>query len=274
MDKIVKYANEMNRVSFRQLTASEYDTLFAIVSQIKEQGARELTLSFDQIKLLIRWDKSQREELFVKTLVNMYDKIINLKFDRTGGNGNIITRFVVFSRYSINKKQKTALISVSPDFWQLFNVLFDNFTTFMLDDLVYLSTSYGKELFRNMKQFRTQGHLYWNIELFRQKLMIPDSFSTGKAFQRVFGQRTLKQLQTAIPGFTYKKRTSRKRGNPVIGIEFSWNAEEFNEDYLKRNTSKKDFVQSELLNQAAMRQVSTRKVHSDRTIPLTKIGKK
>ncbi|HFH7571070.1 TPA: replication initiation protein, partial [Streptococcus agalactiae] len=184
MDKIVKYANEMNKVSFRQLTASEYDTLFAIVSQIKDQGARELTLSFDQIKSLIRWDKSQREELFVKTLINMYDKIINLKFNRTSDDGNIISRFVVFSRYSINKEKQTALIAVSADFWQLFNLLFDNFTTFMLDDLVYISTSYGKELFRNIKQFRTQGYLYWSIEIFRQKLMVPDSFSTGKAFQR------------------------------------------------------------------------------------------
>ncbi|OEY82408.1 hypothetical protein NV75_08360 (plasmid) [Oenococcus kitaharae] len=263
----------MNKVSFRQLTASEYDTLFAIVSQIKDQGARELTLSFDQIKSLIRWDKSQREELFVKTLINMYDKIINLKFNRTSDDGNIISRFVVFSRYSINKEKQTALIAVSADFWQLFNLLFDNFTTFMLDDLVYISTSYGKELFRNIKQFRTQGYLYWSIEIFRQKLMVPDSFSTGKAFQRVFGKRTLKQLQTAIPGFTYKKKTSRKRGNPVIGIEFSWNAEKFNEDYLKRNTSKKDFVQLELLNQTAEKQKSAKKKLSERTIPLTKIGK-
>ncbi|WP_439424687.1 replication initiation protein [Oenococcus alcoholitolerans] len=258
----------MNKVSFRQLTATEYDALFAIVSQIKEHGARELTLTFDDIKHLIRWDKSKSDERFIRVLSGMYDKIISLKFDRISDDGNIITKFVVFSKYSINKTKQEATVAVSPDFWDLFNLLFDNFTTFMLDDLVYLSTSYGKELFRNIKQFRTTGHLYWSIQEFRKKLVVPKSFTNGKAFQRIFGPTTIKQLKTAIPGFEYVKRYSSHKGRPVIGVDFYWHAEEFNEDYLKRNSPKKDYVKEELLKK------STKKFsRSKHNIPLKKIGK-
>ena len=83
------------------------------------------------------------------------------------------------------KRTNTLKVSINPEFKYLTN-LFDMFTAFELEDYNKMSTSYGQELYRLIKQFRTTGFYRVKIEDLRHMLSVPKSYTNGKMDQVVF----------------------------------------------------------------------------------------
>ncbi len=114
------------------------------------------------------------------------------------------------------KKTNTLKVSINPEFKYLTN-LFDMFTAFELEDYNKMSTSYGQELYRLIKQFRTTGFYRVKIEDLRHMLSVPKNYTNAKMDQVVFSKTTVIDLTNAFSNFKIKQST-------------------FNLDYLKNNT--------------------------------------
>ena len=101
-------------------------------------------------------------------------------------SGLKVVKFSLFPTFIIDGEDTNTLkVSINPEFKYLTN-LFDMFTAFELDDYNKMSTSYGQELYRLIKQFRTTGFYRVKVEDLRHLLSVPKGYSNAKMDQVVF----------------------------------------------------------------------------------------
>ena len=112
-------------------------------------------------------------------------------------------------------------MSVNEDFFFLLNQLTSNFTRFELKEFVTLKSSYTKEFYRRIKQFRKTGFWKCSIEEFRNLLDIPQKYRiididkyVLKPIMKELGEEYNLKIEKKY-GFTGGRGRSR-----VVGFEF------------------------------------------------------
>ena len=170
MNEVLKYNNNFNNISLRNFNANELDILMAICSRMKEKGEKEITFHFDKLKKLVNYSDNT-SATFIKNLESTYDKLISIKL-KVGDERRFI-KFVLFTRYSVDVDEKTVEIAVNKEFAWVLNELNVTFTAFELKEFISLKSSYAKEFYRRMKQFKSTGK--WNISLenFKRIMDVP-----------------------------------------------------------------------------------------------------
>jgi len=140
-------------------------------------------------------------------------------------DGNTLTKFVAFTKYSIIRDKQLVIISVNPEFKGLFNQL-KNWTRFNLEQFTNLDSTYSKTMFRLLKQYRTQGWAEFSKETFFDLLDIPKSYWNSPSNIDKFILKPIKEELTPLfKGLTIRKKYGKGRGKPVIGYRFTWKAE-------------------------------------------------
>lgn len=180
----VKYHNDVNSVSLEKFTPKELDILMAIMSRMRNHGEDEITFNFDQLKKLVRWQRKQNIETFALALDRTYKKLIQCNI-RLGDSREWI-RFVLFTRYKISLEKQTISIKVNAEFRFVLNELSSNFTRFELEEFTGLRSSYAKEFYRRMKQFRSTGFWRVSVEEFRRMMDIPVTYQNKHLDAKIF----------------------------------------------------------------------------------------
>lgn len=217
---IVVYKNEFNTIPLRNFTSIEMNLLFSIMSKLRDRGLTEVTLSFHELKNLSNYNKVHRLNMFVNDLERTYDKLINLNVKI--GDEKKWTKFVFFTRYSIDKDNQTVNIAVNPEFRYIINELTDEFTKFELKEVVKLKSSYSKSLYKLLKQFRATGYVSYDINTFKKLLCIPESYKMCNIDQRIL-KPAVKELSQYFEWLKYKKIFGRGRySRTIVKIEFTF----------------------------------------------------
>ena len=219
MNEVVKYNNNFNNISLRNFNANELDILMAICSRMKEKGEEKITFHFDKLKKLINYSDNT-SATFVKDLESTYDKLISIKLKV--GDERRFVKFVLFTRYSVDMEEKTVEIAVNKEFSWVLNELNVTFTAFELKEFLSLKSSYAKEFYRRMKQFKSTGIWRVSIEEFRKMLDISEKYKIGEIDKWV-----LKPIQKELGdrfNLKIKKLYNKKsRGRPsVSGFIFTF----------------------------------------------------
>ena len=193
MNNVVKYHNNFNGIGLRNFNSNELNILMAICSRMKEKGEEEITFHFDKLKKLINYSDNT-SATFVKDLESTYDKLISIKLKV--GDERRFVKFVLFTRYSVDMEEKTVEIAVNKEFSWVLNELNVTFTAFELKEFLSLKSSYAKEFYRRMKQFKSTGIWRVSIEEFRKLLDISEKYKIGeidkwvlKPIQKELGDR-------------------------------------------------------------------------------------
>ncbi|WP_436962308.1 replication initiation protein [Staphylococcus shinii] len=230
----VIYRNEMNLVPFRNFTSVELDLFFAMCNKLKEQQSSTLHLSFNDLKTISKYNHNQRNnKRFVEDLQHVYDKMLQITYKRE--NDDVIERFVLFNHYKIHKSEKYLEISTSPQLIHILNSITADFTKFELEEVVSLKSSYSKNMFRLLKQYKHTGFLKFKIDDFRDRLDIPKSYQMNDINKRVL-KPIIKELGALFPNLHINKIKAPK-GRKIAYIEFIFEAE-------KRIHSKKQHFKS------------------------------
>ena len=220
-NEIVKYENRLNHIPLRKFNSREMNLFFSIASRVREKGTDEITFSFHDLKKLSGY--TERGEQFIKDLSSTYDKLLNI--NAWNDDGNTLTKFVAFTKYSIIRDKQRVIISVNPEFKGLFNQL-KNWTRFNLEQFTNLDSTYSKTMFRLLKQYRTQGWAEFSKETFFDLLDIPKSYWNSPSNIDKFILKPIKEELTPLfKGLTMCKKYGKGRGKPVIGYRFTWKAE-------------------------------------------------
>ena len=207
MNEVVKYNNNFNNISLRNFNANELDILMAICSRMKEKGEKEITFHFDKLKV---------------------------------GDERRFIKFVLFTRYSVDVDEKTVEIAVNKEFAWVLNELNVTFTAFELKEFISLKSSYAKEFYRRMKQFKSTGK--WNISLedFKRIMDVPVNYRMCdidvwilKPIQKELGDKFKLKVK--------KIYSKKSRGRPsVSGFEFTFSKEKYQPEEISKTKNRKE----------------------------------
>lgn len=225
-NEIVKYGNRLNTIPLGKLNANELNLFISLVQQSYQKGTRTLLYSFDKLKALSKYDRSN--ERFVKDIMRTNSKLlsINAYID----DGVTIKQFACFNTFEINRAKHTLKVAVNPDFQGLFNDL-SHWTRFQLAQFNDLHSAYAKNMFRLIKQYRTVGRLKLTKEELFKQLDLPKTYQkkTSNIQTRVLNP-IKEELTPVIRGLAIKTIRGAGRGRPVVGYEFTWHPEAKNAD--------------------------------------------
>lgn len=216
----VVYENKLNLVSLNHFDSMETNMFFVLCNRLKEQNTRLIEISFKDIKRLINY-KSTSKERFIKDVEALYNKIFGLTYRRE--TDNEIEVFVLFTKVRIDKQNEVVQVGVNPDLAYILNDITGNFTKFELNDLVKLQSTYSKNMFRILKQYKHTGYFKIRIDDFRERLNIPQSYRMSNIDQKVL-KPIIRELGTIFPELNINK-IKAKRGRKIEWIEFIFKAE-------------------------------------------------
>jgi plasmid replication initiation protein len=237
--EIVQYHNDFNTVPLRGFNEREKRIVMALLHEVKGKDTQVVQLDFHTLRGLTGWDETNHKGAnsnaeFVKYLEALSDKIMTLRGTLRSASGLKIVKFSLFPTFVIDGENTNTLrVSINPEFKYLTNV-FDMFTAFELDDYNKMRTSYGQELYRLIKQFRTTGFYRVKTEDLRRLLSVPESYSNAKMDQKVFSKSTVTDLSNAFKNFKIKQERGTGRGRPIIGYTFTFDKEKPNKYELDR----------------------------------------
>ena len=218
----VVYQNALNLVPLRKFTSTEIDLFFAMCNKLKEKDCETLTLTFDELKELSSYNPDIRHmNKFVTDLQHVYSKMLNINY--TIRTDNKITSFVLFYKYEIDLNEKTLQVSTAPDLKHILNELTGNFTKFELQEMTQLKSTYSKNMFRLLKQYKHTGYFKIQIDDFRERLDVPKSYKMNDINKRVLNP-IIKEL-----GFIFKDlnitKISAKKSRKIESLEFTFEPE-------------------------------------------------
>lgn len=225
MNEVVKYHNDLNTITMRRWSREEMNFFFSIISKTKEQGTNTVTFNSEDLKELSKFaDKHSKR--WLEVMEKTTEKVVQLYYkEKKNGEINIMT---LFNRFSINLETQTITVEVSNQWEYILNEFQANFTVFELAEFTEIRSTYAKTMYRLLKQWRTQGKKTYSVQEFRANLDIPKSFKAGMVAKRVL-EPIQKELSAYFKGLKITPLKSNSRGTPIIGYEFTWQAEQTGE---------------------------------------------
>lgn len=224
-NEVVKHHNDLNTVIMRKWTAEEMNFFFAIITKARDKGTSDLIFDKHQLAELANYS-IQHNKRFYDTMDSLANNISQLRYIEKTKNSieymPLFTRFKVEWEDDLSDMQ--AQVSVSPLFEYILNKLSANFTQYELQEFTSIRSTYAKTAYRLLKQWRTVGRKEFKIDEFKLLLDMPSSYKSSEIDRAVITP-ILKQLTPYFEDLKVKKIKSKKRGNPVLGYEFTWKKE-------------------------------------------------
>jgi len=219
--EVIVYKNDINTVPLRKFNPIELDLFFTIVGQMRDKGLSEVVYKFSELKELSNYNQTKGIERFVKDLESTYDKLISLNVKI--GTSRKWTKFVFFTRYSIDMDNQTISIATNNEFEHLINKLTGNFTKLELEEFTELKSSYSKTAYRLLKQYRKTGYVVFEIDKFRELFCVPESYKLTHITKTVLNP-IQNELKVHFKNLRINK-ISKGKGRKITHIEFIFDSE-------------------------------------------------
>ena len=221
-NEILKYHNDLNSVSMRKWTVEEMDFFFSVIAKAREKGTETIIFDTDELKNLSNFSDKHKIR-WEQTMENVVKKLSELSYiEKTSQKIKVMSLFQFFEIDIENKKIE---IEVTKRFEYVLNKLQANFTIWELAEFTKIRSTYAKTMYRLIKQWRTLGKKEYRLEELKQLLTIPKSYAISD-IDKVVISPIKKELSNYFIGLKIKKLKSNKKGNPVTGYEFTWQAEQ------------------------------------------------
>lgn len=241
-NEIVKHHNDLNTVIMRKWTAEEMNFFFAIIAKVRDEGTRLMRFDTDELRNLA--SKDFHLERWSQTMKSVADKVVDLKYyERTEHSYAVMN---LFSYFRVDEKERIVEVEVSSKFEYVINKLEAQFTQYELAEFTNIRSTYAKTAYRLFKQWRIKGKREFMIAEFRTLLDMPDYYKPSE-IDRLVLKPILSQLSPYFQNLKVKKIKSNKRGNPVLGYEFTWNPET-SESYVPNKFNKQKHKQKRQSN--------------------------
>lgn len=238
--EVVKYHNDLNTVPMRNWSSEEMNFFFAIIAKLRDQGAKEV--SFDKYGLAEIANYSiTHNKRFEDTIESLVKKISQIHYIEKTKNSlelmNLFSRFRV--DWEDDLSDMTLEVKVTEEFKYVINKLQVEFTSYELAEFTRIRSTYAKTVYRLLKQWRTVGKVYFSTEEFKKLLDMPEYYTPSEIDKNVL-KHVNKELPTYFKDLKTKKVKSNKRGNPVVGYEFTYKPEKTSQLWIDDKYSDKE----------------------------------
>lgn len=225
MNEITRYNNQLNTIPMRKWTTEEQNFFFGIITAARDKGTDILHFSKDELIELANYTLNENKR-FEDTITNLVDKMETMRYREVTSNSfKSMSLFQYFeAHWEDDLSDMTLDVQVSSKFDYVINKLEANFTQFELKQFTNIRSTYAKEMFKKLKQWRTIGKKEYAIDEFRAMLQIPKSYRATDINQVVL-KPIKEELSEYFVGLKVKPVKVKKRGTPVIAYEFTWQPE-------------------------------------------------
>lgn len=222
---VVRYNNGFNTVPLRKFSPVEMDLFWSICSKMKRKGTDELTFDFESFKSIANYDRREKESFYF-ALKSTWEKMKSLSYKFE--DSTYFEDLVLFQRFVIDKENEKVILQASNRFEFILNNISKNFTRFELETMTKLSSTYTKELYRQLMAHKDlsdgTGAWYVKVDDFRKVLSIPDSYRMSDIDRQIFN--TAKKEFTFVqengrPLFEYFRveKVKAKKGNRISSFK-------------------------------------------------------
>ncbi|NBL47843.1 replication protein [Staphylococcus sp. HMSC061F01] len=216
----VVYRNEMNLVPLRRFTSTEVDLFFTLCNKLKEQDTRKVTIPFAELKYLSNY-YTRSQERFINDLEHVYDKMLNLTYIER--NGRSFEKFILFTSYKVDLDEECLSISINSDLKHILNSITADFTKFELKEMTHLKSTYAKNMFRILKQYKHTGYVKMNLDDFKNRLDVPKTYQMNDITKRVL--KPIVNELSQIFNNLHINKIKAKKGRKIEWLEFTFDAE-------------------------------------------------
>ena len=225
VNEVVKYHNDLNTIKFKDFTGNDLDIFFAICSKIRNQKADVMAFTFSELKTISDYKYNGKKRFATELDKLVYEKLLSVKYHYTTiENGKEVKKGgVLFPTYKIIEADEMLYLGVNSELEYFLNDLTKEFTRFELEEFLSLRSAYAKNMYTHLKQWRTVGKKEMSIEIFRELLDIPESYTMRSITQRVLAPIET-ELSPIFKGLKINK-IHHGRGNKVKALEFSFSKE-------------------------------------------------
>lgn len=218
---LTQYKNELNTLSIGKWTPEEMNFLFAILTQVRDEGCKEMVFDTNTLKTYVNFDRNKPDR-WNKTMINVTKKISQLVYFNM--ENGVFEAMPLFRKFSVDTKTNIVSVKVSEEMSYILNKLnidTANWTAFDFAEFSNLRSTYSKTVYRHLKQFKKTG--WWRVddEDFRTLLDIPKTYKATHIDSRVLAP-IQKELPQYFKGLKIHKIKSKQRGNKVIAYEFTF----------------------------------------------------
>lgn len=229
---MIKYHNDMNLVVFKNFTQRELNLFYSICALMENKNFEETIIPFDEIKKITE-DTFRSESELIQYIFSTNEKFMKIRGRIK--QGAVTTQFILFPVFKTNEDEKTLTVQINKDFIYILNEFINGqFTMFELQEFNSLKSSYSKNLFKLLKQFRSKGEFYITTQRFREILDIPVKYRMSEIDKFVFTP-ILKELPNYFSNLSVVKV---KKGKTITNLHFY---------FTPQPIIKKDEIQAALL---------------------------
>jgi plasmid replication initiation protein len=222
MGNIIKYHNDINLIKLGGMTEREIDIFFSLLFKLQKEKTDTIIIEFKEL-LKLEESSNKSHQRLIGSILKMNKKLIQL--NQTVKTERGYMTFNLFRTLEIREDTKELRVSINEDFKFMLNDLLKNFTYFDLKELVTLKSSYSKNCYKLLRQFR--GNNFYNIKLsdFEELLGVPEGYKTRHLNDRVLTP-ILKELTPIFKDLKLEKKTNKGesvgRGRKTETLYFSW----------------------------------------------------
>ena len=237
--EVTKYKNEVNTIPMREWTVEEMNFFFAILTQLRDEGTRKLTLDKHELAQLANYS-IEHNQRYEATMKNLGEKISKLTYwEKTDNSYTIMPLFTFFrATWNDDLTELMVKVSVNEEFEYILNQWeLGQWTTFELKEFTEINSTYSKTLFRLLKQWRKKGKREFSVDEFRNLLSVPDSYKNSHINERIIKNAKI-DLSPYFDNLKIKIVKSNARGNPVIGYVFTFKPEKTKGKYVPNKFDK------------------------------------
>ena len=229
-NEIVKYHNNLSQLGFKDFNRSELNLFMSLCSRCQNKNSNLVEISFKELREMANYE-GKNDKRLAEDIRRTNKKLLQLNttFTQQDDPGTTI-QFALFSTFITSEKEKTLKVRVNEEFNYILNELTGNFTRFDLEEFVELKSIYSKNLYRQLKRYRTTG--WWRVELdeFKRLIDIPDAYNVSKINAKI-----IKIIEEELPqyfeDFQIIKVYGKGPGKPIVGYEFRFKPEKASKPY-------------------------------------------
>ena len=242
----LEYANKLNTVIFKDMSAQELNIFFALITILQNRGENRATVTYSEIKKAIGLEKSHitktefRDKL--QKLCKKLDKLVYYANEPKDSKP-----FIPFSLFSVDGDNCLLTITAGQDLTRMLNKFDRGYTSFRLDEFVGVKGIYAKLLYLHLCQWRTTKEYWAPIDEFRSLLCIPENVETkdikkDKINRCIFDLQKIKRFKnlTCAP-----QCNKSRQGSPITIYYFVWTARPKGKDALDKQLENKTAVSIE-----------------------------
>ncbi len=180
-DYIIRYDNCINSMLPTGLSKLELNVFMYIMAAFKDASSYEVTISYDALRDIIRYNPKRTNKDFDLVLQNLCSKL--QKVTLYASEGDTDGDYCLFPTFIRNWYDRTLTVGINPRAKRLFETR-TQYTQFDIREFISLKSKAAKFIFVNLKQFRTTGIWHVYIEDFKKKLGAA-SYSTNNCIQKL-----------------------------------------------------------------------------------------